>query len=279
MQNLTAEQLAGANSLYWLYSFEYFLDSMERLEVGCIDLYTLACHGIDVMLLTAADARALYRRLRQRGIRAGCVLHDTGAGFPNIASENEGVRQRTIRLYLRMVELAVLLQAPKIQLLPGRCALDYPAHEGWMRAADSLYAISCKAEEEGIRVVVEASSYHNTTVGRSTDHVLRLLDQVRSPHLQAMLDICSVYKLGEDFGRSLEQIGRARMGHVHLCDGTPMGHLVPGDGELPVLQCLRALDEFGYRDTLALEIFHPRYEREPHVHMARALDFFRAALT
>ena len=278
MRNLTAEQLAGANSLYWLYSFDYFLTSMEKLGVSCIDLYTLACHGIDLMQMTAADLRALHRRMRARGVRAGCVLHDTGAGFPNIASENEAVRQRSIRLYRRMVEAAVELEAPKIQLLPGRCGMDLPPEVGWMRAADSLYHISRAAEREGVRVVVEASSYHNTTVGRSTRQVLRLLDQVRSPMLQTMLDICSVYKLGETFEESLRAIGRARMGHVHLCDGTPMGHLVPGDGNLPVVDCLRALDAFGYRDTLALEIFNERYERDPHTHMQRALAFFRAAL-
>ena len=97
------------------------------------------------------------------------------------------------------------------------------------------------------------------------------------PALAGLLDTCSVGAAKEDFRTCCRRLG-GRLQHVHLADGTPMGHLVPGDGALPLRAYLETLDAIGYRQAIGLEIYNWQYDFEPHLHMERALRTVRAWL-
>ena len=55
------------------------------------------------------------------------------------------------------------------------------------------------------------------------------------------------------------------MRHLHFADGTPLGHFVPGDGKgnLPLEDYMKALDTFGYKHGISLEIYNKIYDFEP----------------
>lgn len=123
-------------------------------------------------------------------------------------------------------------------------------------------------------VLIESSSYHNTNVGTSVERICQLMDEVGSPALAGLLDTCSVGAAREDFGLCCRRLG-TRLQHVHFADGTPMGHLVPGDGDLPLEQYLHILDEVGYAHAIGFEIYNWQYDFEPHLYMERALTTVR----
>ena len=277
MKHLQWAQICAANYHYARHSWDYFLRSMVELDVHQIELYAGAPH-LSVEDAADADVRRIKRQLDERQIAVRCLTQEQGGAVPiNLATENEAVRQRSIRAFFRCIELCGLLGVDRMVALPGRGSYDLPRADSWRRAVDSLGQIARRAEECGVTVLVESSSYHNTNVGTSVEVVCQLMDEVGSPALAGLLDTCSVGAAKEDFRTCCRRLG-GRLQHVHLADITPMGHLVPGDGALPLRAYLETLDAIGYRQAIGLEIYNWQYDFEPHLHMERALRTVRAWL-
>lgn len=57
------------------------------------------------------------------------------------------------------------------------------------------------------------------------------------------------------------------LSHVHIADGVPNGHLIPGEGSLNLPEMLKELDDIKYDGALSLEILNDKYVREPHTAM------------
>ena len=51
---------------------------------------------------------------------------------------------------------------------------------------------------------------------------------------------------------------------MHVADGRPNGHLILGEGTLPLGQMMSELDQCGYGGALSLEILNDKYVRNPH---------------
>ena len=104
-----------------------------------------------------------------------------------------------------------------------------------------------------------------------------MLDEVASPGLGGMLDTCSVARAGERFNECADLLGPDLV-HVHFADGRPSGHLVPGEGDLPLDSYLDELDRRRYGGALAFELYNSSYDFDPHGAMERALRFLRERL-
>ena len=271
LKNLCRDQLVIANGLYWRYSYDYYLDSMQRMGVQNIELHGNSSH-YPCETLSEAELGLLKRKISDAKLRLITVAHDSSYSYPNIASEKKELRLKTLELYRKMLYHASVLGAPQIQLLPGHGAFDDSREENRKRAVESLIAICEEAEKYGIYVILENSSPHNTNVANTTAEILEIFDEVGSNLLVSMLDFCSVAKAGDDFMQAYRALGD-RMRYIHACDGTPMGHLVPGEGELDVEGHLRFLDDENYKGYITYEIDHDLYNMEPEKHIQRGLDY------
>ena len=63
--------------------------------------------------------------------------------------------------------------------------------------------------------------------------------------------------------------------HVHIADGTPTGHMVPGDGTNPLNDYLKIFAEKGYQGSVTLEINNQMYFDNPDAAVAKAVDWLR----
>ena len=126
-------------------------------------------------------------------------------------------------------------------------------------------------------MVIEAASYNTTNVVYDTSRIRRMLDEIGSHNLKSMLDTCAVAMAGEDFRTDLKVLGKD-MVHLHFADGTPLGHLIPGEGELPLMDYLTALDEFGYTGAIPFEIYNRLYDFDPETTMKKCLEFLYRAI-
>jgi protein FrlC len=67
---------------------------------------------------------------------------------------------------------------------------------------------------------------------------------------------------------------------VHLIDGSPTGHLAWGDGDLPLLDIVTALDDHGYAGLATVELFGDgHYALDPRPALARSLQAIAEACT
>ena len=72
--NISLQQFAAMNMVYNRYSFSYFLDSMQRLNVSNFELWTGAPH-LNCMFQTMADAASVRKSVRERGLHMVCLLY------------------------------------------------------------------------------------------------------------------------------------------------------------------------------------------------------------
>lgn len=149
-----------------------------------------------------------------------------------------------------------------------------------------VYPINIACEDEKIRersigtffksiegaAVLEAASYNTTNVVYTTKLMRKMIDEIGSRNLKGMLDTCAVAMAGEDFREDMELLG-GDMVHLHFADGNPLGHFIPGEGELPLSEYLHVLDDFAYGGAIPFEIYNRKYDFEPEETMKKCLDF------
>ncbi len=81
-------------------------------------------------------------------------------------------------------------------------------------------------------------------------------------------------RYGESIKDYMDAFNR-RIGHVHLIDGMPAGHLALGDGVLPLDQFLKELEEAAYKEYISLEITCDRYYLAPEDAVRRSLEWLK----
>lgn len=276
MKTLKTTQIASSNYHYIKYSLPYFLDSMARLDQHLIEFYAASPH-LSIEDATYVTVNDLKRELDAREIRVCCLTQEQCVYPINIACEDDAIRERSVQTFFKTIEFAAQLQAPYAQIVCGRGYFDNPEEDAWKRSVQSMARIVDKAERYGVTMVIEAASYNTTNVVYDSPRIRRMLDEISSPNLKCMLDTCAVAMAKEDIREDLALLG-ADMVHLHFADGTPLGHLIPGEGNLPLLDYLNALDEFGYTGAIPFEIYNRLYDFDPEETMKKCLAYLTRAI-
>lgn len=123
----------------------------------------------------------------------------------------------------------------------------------WARAALTLHRLAEIAEQYDVVYEMENLNLavdHPGTPFAGPDDILALIEAVDSPRLKLNLDL---YHAQIDQGDLTETCRRAlpHLGEIQVAD-VP-GRCEPGTGEINYRHIARALDQMGYRGTIALE--------------------------
>jgi protein FrlC len=249
------------NCHYVRYSFEYFLNQMkengfEAFEIwgGCQYLFPLYCN--------ADRITDLKRTIRQSGLKLICYTPEQITYPLNIAAPERDIRLISLEYYRKALQVADDLEAGLMLLTPGWGYLDGSRDEAMKYSLDSIALITGWAEKLGIILALEHLSPISSNLINSSRDLRYVLDCIASPNLKAMLDTCQVGLANETIQDYLDVLGKD-LAHVHFVDGVPGGHLVPGEGSLPLQKWLRDLDDYGYDAYLSLEIADRRYYLDP----------------
>jgi fructoselysine 3-epimerase len=105
----------------------------------------------------------------------------------------------------------------------------------------------------------------------------RMLDEVNSPNLKGMIDTIPMALANEDFKDYSSLLGEDLV-HIHFIDGKPEGHLVWGDGVLPLEKYIGQLNEIGYKGFLTLEYTSYQYVQNPDEAMERSLKILSSVI-
>jgi D-psicose/D-tagatose/L-ribulose 3-epimerase len=234
----------------------------------------------DPMDITDAHARAFRRVAQDHGL-AITGLHwllVAPAGL-SIVSADDAVRQRTVDVMHRLVELCALMGgrylvhgSPKQRSVPtgsGRA-------EALARATECFAQVGATAANCGVTYCVEPLSTRETDLINTVAQAAAIVDAVASPGLKTMIDCSAAGQMERESVPELmaRWMPTGHVAHVQVNDPNRRG---PGQGEMqfaPILAQLRALQAAGqYQGIVAVEPFD--YVPDGPGCAARAIGYLR----
>ncbi|MED4057252.1 TIM barrel protein (plasmid) [Niallia taxi] len=268
MRKLDLSQLAGMNEHFRRHSFEFFLDSMVRLGLKNIELWAASPH-LYMEAVTFSEVKKIRTEIEKRQLQLICVTPEQCIYPINIAAKEHSVRNRSVNYFIKSLEVTKELGASMLQIVPGKGYYDEPVEEAWKRARDAIETIVKKAQELDITVVLEALELKESNLIHHSTDLKRMLTEVDSAHLQAVIDTASMAAAGENFEQCFSELGKD-LRHIHFVDS---GHLAPGDGNLPLIQYLQEISDHDYQGFLTVELVGSRYITDPIKPLENALAY------
>lgn len=273
MSQIRMEQISAMNISFQFYSLEYFLESVARIGFQSVDLWT----GYPHMLLDQ-DYAAQCREIRQRCDDLGLAVSNVTPkviGWPlNIADESPKIRERAMDYLKRAVDASEILGAPSLQLTPGTGLYDRPREAAWERARESLRRLADFAGGAGKYLALEAIQIVESNLVNNREDLVRMLEEVDSPVLGAVVDTTHMAKNGESLDEYLETLGdRVRRIHLNETDQLPWG-----EGKAPLQVYLNHLNQAGYQGPITVEICSKPHYLKPYAAMKNSYDYLKDAL-
>jgi len=281
MSIITMEKVSVMSVQYCHYSFDYFLDSMEKCGLKNIDLWGASPHYCRLDYATSTDAfkkiGEMRKKIDAKGMKVIIYTPET-LGYPySVSSPEEAIRNRTLDFFDMSMEDALAFGTDRVFINTGCGLLDLPREDSWKRAVESIQKICERAEKKGVTMVIEQLQPYESNLLTRCEDMERILKEVQSPNLKACVDLVAMEVVGE----KLEQFYKVVPNHidlVHYSDGDPSGHYILGDGNLPLKEYIQILEKHDYTGYLDLEINDSIYWADPHTSVKRSADYLREFL-
>lgn len=262
---LKREQIAGMNQMYRFYSFDYFLEAMERTGVRSVELWLGAPHfWID----TTGYFQCLEkkRRIREHGLRAVSACVPSTAYQYQYGHADREYREKSFQFFANGIRAAAAMGTEIVVVNSGFSGLDQPFEEAVKGPAQLLHRLGEVAVKEGVTLAIESLTADETNIDDNLEHTRELIRLADTPALKAMADTVAVYFAGETLEDWFQAFG-SDLVHMHFIDGfskTPTyDHLVWGDGDYPLREMLQCMETYGYTGYLTQELEYEAYYGDP----------------
>ncbi|RUW63826.1 sugar phosphate isomerase/epimerase family protein [Mesorhizobium sp. M7A.F.Ca.US.008.03.1.1] len=278
MPQIKVDQLIGANFAFQHYAFERVAEILRSFGFKEIELWGIAPH-LDLFHATDAQVRSVRDILAQNGLSTWCFTPEQVIYPINIASGAGAYRRDSVRRFRRAADICAELGAKYLFLTSGRGYEHDPPQDAWARSAQSLAEIAAHAASVGVRCLLEPLQRVETNVVTNASGLRRMLDQIGADTMDVVLDTVGMATAGDTVADYVRLFG-PRLAHVQIVDGLPAGHLVWGDGKLPIGQYLEELAASGYRGKLTFEPFgNGSYALDPVAAWTRNLKAIEPHMT
>lgn len=264
------------NLIYSRCKMEYFLDSIQRLGIRNIELWTQIPYFCELDK-SLSDYSNIKRQLALRGLRLICLIPEQCSWPFNIASCDSQIRRSSLDFYLRHFEAAAALEAEKVLLTPGWFPWNKPIEEGLKYSEDSLHQLLPQAKKLGLLPVLEILQPCESNLMHNLSGTQWYAEHFEESELSFCIDTVPVRLAGENLTDYFELLGN-RLRHIHLIDGTPTGHMALGDGIHPIREYLRVMKNYSYEGFITLEFGADIYMGSPEVHMKRGWNYLQRIL-
>lgn len=213
---------------------------------------------------------ATRRQFEDKGVAfacvtSGCVLSD--------ADHGEETREE-IRQY---VDAARALGAPYVRVMGDGQAGPGPHHVDDYLVEEMARDLAAYAGGKGITLLVETNGAY-----ADSNRLAKLLDSINSPAVQALWDINHPYRFFDEAPERTVKNLAGRIRHVHLKDSVVangrLSYRMLGNGDLPVKEGVRLLEQEGYQGFYSLE-WLKRYDvtlEDPGIAFLQYVEFMRA---
>ena len=279
MSKITMDNFAVMSVQYVHYSLEYYLDSMVKNGLKHVDLWGGIPHYCRLDYPFAEDAKkkigSIRAMMEERGLDVSVYTPETLAYPYSFSHPEEEVRKRTVDYFSMAMDDALLFGTNKVFLNSGCGLLDLPREESFARLVDTYKKIAAIAEQKGIELVLEQLQPYESNLVLNLQDIKRVLDEVDSPAMYICVDVVAMAVAGEELKDYFEVLGRDRIKLIHFADTC---HYILGDGELPLKDYLKILEEYDYDGIVDLEINDSIYWDDPHESIRKSVEWLKAEL-
>lgn len=281
MSRITMQDVAVMSVQYVQYTFPYYLDSLEKCGLTKVDMWGGAPHYCRLDYVSSSEAGRRIARLRRemedRGMQVVIYTPET-LGYPfSYSAPDFALRARTIDYMKSAMEDALAFGTDRVFLNTGCHPRDLDREEGWKRTVDSYRALCDRAEQLGIKLVLEQLQPYESNLVLNLADIRRMIDEVGSPTLRCCVDLVAMEVAGDTLEDFCQALGD-RLEWVHYSDSH---HLILGDGDYgreKLEGYVRTLERHGYANCLDLEINDAIYWEDPHTSIRRSAEYLRAFL-
>ena len=279
MSKITMDNFAVMSVQYVHYSLEYYLDSMVKNGLRHVDLWGGIPHYCRLDYPFAEDAKqkigSIRAMMEERGLDVFVYTPETLAYPYSFSHPEEEVRKRTVDYFSMAMDDALLFGTNKVFLNSGCGLLDLPREESFARLVDTYKKIAAIAEQKGIELVLEQLQPYESNLVLNLQDIKRVLDEVDSTAMYICVDVVAMAVAGEELKDYFEVLGRERIKLIHFADTC---HYILGDGELPLKDYLKTLEEYDYDGIVDLEINDSIYWDDPHESIRKSVEWLKAEL-
>jgi protein FrlC len=278
VEKLRFEQFGVMTVGYQQYSLEYTLDSLAKNGFHYVDFWGGAPHYCAFDTAPSqrqSKARGIRKMLQERGLEMSVFTAEQICLYPiNVASSNPYVRKNSIDIVKGYIEDTRELGANYFFPQMGYGYFDENEEDTFKRSVEALQELTEYAGKTGVKMVMEQLQRYECNICYNREMLHRLIAAVDSPLLSACVDCVAAAAGGESIEEYYEIFGEVH--HVHLADGDPTGHMVPGDGENDLDSYLKTLIAHDYQESITLEINNAMYFDDPDKATKRAAAWLRS---
>jgi sugar phosphate isomerase/epimerase len=241
--------------------------------------------GVDLRLLdgdiiTVASVQANRARIKSLFPAAELPVAVLATSV-RLATRDPAVRGATLEEGHEWIELAADLGVPVIRFFAARNPPELDLEASIQAVGEMLAELSEHATQAGVKVGVET---HDEFASAKT--VARALTHAPGMSVGAIWDMWHTNRVGESPAQALQLLG-GRVINVHLKDARHVGDewqlVLLGEGDIPVKDGVRLLQQSGYSDFVSVEWekkWHPEIA-EPEVafpqHIALLREYVRTS--
>jgi fructoselysine 3-epimerase len=281
MPGISMQNFAVMNVQYWHYSFEYFLQSMEKCRLRKIEFWGGAPHYCHDDHRTARQAEkkiaSLRTQIEDRGMQVITYTPEQ-LNYPiNIAGRDKAYREKSLAYFVQAMQDALAFGTDRLFITSGWGLLDEPREDAWTRSVESLRTLTEEAEKLSVTLIMEQLQPYESNLLTTCTEMRRMLLEVGSEALQCCVDLVAMAVVGDELQAFFDQLP-GRVHHVHFADGTPSGHYICGEGRLPLREYLQTLEANHYCESLTLEINDSIYWDDPHASIEKSAAWLRQIL-
>ena len=250
--SVTINQFSQMNMVYQKFSFDYFLNSMEKLGVKQFELWCGIPHFYNDPFVKA-DVQGMKKKVAERGLKIVCVTPEQCIYPFNISASDDDLRKRSVDYFCNYIRATAELGVEKMLCGAGWGDYEEPYEDGWARMSDSMAQMIKVAEECDVKLAFEILQYWESNLVYDFAKTKRVFDQFDSKNFCLCVDTVPVTVEGKTLEDYFQEFGD-RIIHIHLTDGNPTGHVPCGMGTGNLKQHIMTLNAHDYKGYITQEI-------------------------
>ncbi len=259
--SIRRSQIANMNIHYKQYSLDYFLDAQQKIGITSIAFWGGPPHfWMDYM--SYSDCKTISQKLRSRDLKCVCFCAAATQYRNQYCIYEPEHRERSFRYFTNGMKAAAELGCRSFHVNSGWGYKTENREDAWERSKDMLIRMAEVAKQEQMVLTMECLRAEETGLVVTLGDAKRMFDEINHPAFKIMLDTNPMAVADETAGQWFETFGD-NIQNTHFVDCNPYGHLIWGDGTLPLENMLQCLNQYNYNGYLCQEISDTRYLSDP----------------
>lgn len=197
---------------------------------------------------------------------------ETNAYPFNMMIGSEAMRRDSLDYIKLSMDMAKEMGAGFTLISAAHAGNDVARAEYWPRLIKNLRELAAHAEQLEHDLILEPLTQYESNVVVTANDLVTALDEVGSPRLVGMCDICPPFCNQEPIMSYFDKLGD-RLRHIHIIDsdGRSDTHMMPGDGNIPLRQLFREIEAVDYKGFCTIELV-TAYINEPSLYASLAIE-------